>query len=182
MSLSDDEVRQYLSQLWSSNMLNVRRATMDAQVQGRTRLDVAIELVDVTFGPNGEFQPYARECLTFLASRPVFGLFLWTIADHETSTRLNITKLAPLGITFKGHNENPFRRNVAWDASKPWFDVIIDRTAGFDVREGLWFWAHGLFRTAADVLAEGLSGTRIIQKSKPFEVAPAEGLIKRRLN
>lgn len=181
MPMSDDDVRQYLAQLWSSNMLNIRRATMEAQAHGRTRLDVAFELVDVAFGPDGEFLPYARECLVFLASRNVFSLYIWTIADHETSTRLNITRLAPLGVTIKGHNENPFRRNVAWDARKPWFDVIIDRTSGFEVQNGLWYWAMGLFRTAADVMAEGLSGTRIIQKSAPFEVPPTTGIIKRKL-
>lgn len=181
MAMSDDEVRQNLAQLWSSNMLNIRRATMEAQAQGRSRLDVAFELVDVVFNPDGEFLPYARECLVYLASRNVFSLYIWTIADTETSTRLKITKLAPLGIAIKGHNENPYRRNVAWDARKPWFDVIIDRTAGFDVQNGLWYWAMGLFRTSADVLAEGLSGTRIIQKSAPLEVAPVTGLIRRKL-
>lgn len=181
MTMNDDEVRQQLAQLWSSNMLNIRRATMEAQAQGRTRLDVAFELVDIVFAPNGEFLPYAKDCLAYLGSRNVFSLYLWTMADHETSTRLNITKLAPLGVTIKGHNENPFRRNVAWDARKPWFDIVIDRTSGFDVQNGLWFWAMGLFRTAADVLAEGLSGTRIIQKLPALETAPVTGLIRRKL-
>lgn len=181
MTMNDEEVRQHLTLLWSSNIFNIRRATMEAQAQGRTRLDVAFELVDVAFRPDGEFMPYARECLGFLASRNVFSLYLWTVADSETCTRLKISKLTPLGVVIKGYNENPFHRNVAWDARKPWFDVIIDRTTGMDVQNGLWYWALGLFRTAAEVLSEGLSGTHIIQKAASSVVAPPTSIIKRKL-
>lgn len=166
--MADPDVRAQTQQLWAANFLNIRRATEEARVQARTRLDVGVELLDMTFTAAGEFHQYAAECLAFISRNSFFGLHLWTLASPDMVTQLTSQKLVPANIHARGCNENPLRKNVAWDPRKPWFDILIDRTSGFDPAAGHWYWANGLLQIAAESLSSTRSGATIIRSAGRF--------------
>lgn len=85
--------------------------------------------------------------------------------------RITHQKLIPECIHVRGHNDNPQRKHVAWDLRKPWFDILIDRTSGFDPAAGHWYWTHGLLQIAAESLASTRSGATIIRSTDRFSVA-----------
>ncbi len=168
--MPDAEVRAQVQNLWAANFLNIRRATEEARSQARTRLDVAFELFDIALTSAGEFHPYAADCLAFLSRNSFFALHLWTVAKPEQVLRISHERLLPASIHVRGHNENPLRKNVAWDARKPWFDVLLDRTSGLDPAAGHWYWAHALFQITAESLSSTRSGASIIRSADQFMV------------
>lgn len=178
---ADENLRQQVHQLWTGNFLNIRRATEEARQQARSRLDLGLELEGITFDSRGDFFPGARECLMFAANSRQFGLHLWTVAPADKVQLIVTTKLTPALITIRGHNQNPLRSSVSWDARKPWFDVLFDRTASFDAAAGHWFWAHHLLHTAAKSLSSTVSSASIIHSTDRFNVAPDPALQKPRL-
>jgi hypothetical protein len=169
--MTDHDPRAQTHQLWTANFLNIRRATEEARTQARTRLDIGVELLDITFTAAGEFHPYAAECLAFISRNSFFGLHLWTFAAPEQVSRLQLAKLSPANIHPRGHNENPQRKNINWDPRKPWFDLVLDRTSGFDPAAGHWYWAHGLLQIAAESLSSTRSGATIIRNAERFTIA-----------
>jgi hypothetical protein len=171
--MPEAEARAQVQSLWAANFLNIRRATEEARAQARTRLDVAFELLEIAFTSAGEFHPYATDCLAFLSRNSFFALHLWTFAKPEQVSRLSHDKLGPASIHVRGQNENPLRRNVAWDARKPWFDVLLDRTSGLDPAAGHWYWAHALFQISAESLSSTRSGATIIRSAERFMVTTA---------
>jgi hypothetical protein len=171
--MPDAEVRAQIQSLWTANFLNIRRATEEARSQARTRLDVAFELLEIALTPAGEFHPYAAECLGFLSRNSFFALHLWTFAKPEQVVKLSYEKLSPANIHVRGQNENPLRKNVNWDARKPWFDVLLDRTSGLDPAAGHWYWAQALFQISAESLSSTRSGATIIRNADRFMVTTA---------
>ncbi len=174
--MSNADSRVMVTQLWTANFLNIRRATETARSQGRTRLDIGIELLEVAFDYNGALHQYASDCLIYLSHTSYFGLHVWTLALPEPMAAM-IAKLNAASIFVRGQNENAARKNVAWNSRKPWFDVIIDNPSGFDAAAGHWYWAHVLFQIAAESLSSTRSGATIIRSNDRF-AASAEPLLR----
>ncbi len=167
--MSNADSRAMVTQLWTANFLNIRRATETARSQGRTRLDIGIELLEVTFDYNGALHKYASECLTYLSQTSFFAIHVWTLALPEAMAAM-IAKLNAANVYVRGQNENASRKNVAWNTRKPWFDVLIDTTSGFDAAAGHWYWAQVLFQIAAESLSSTRSGATIIRSNDRYSV------------
>ncbi len=176
-----ETLRQQVQQLWTGNFLNIRRSTEEARMQGRSRIDLGLELEGVALDLKGEFFPGARDCLVFITGSRHFGLHLWTLAPPDKVQLLLTSRLIPAGINVRGINANPLRTNINWDPRKPWFDVLFDRTSTFDAAAGHWYWAHHLLHAAAKSLENTVSATAIIHTTERFSVAPAPGAPKPRL-
>lgn len=177
---SDETLQAQVQQLWSANFLNIRRATEQALQQGRSRIDIGLELIHTTHDSKGAFFTGARECLVYLSKSSTFGLHLWTIASPEKVQLLMNTQFDPAQISFHGKNTNPLHTNIAWDQRKPWFDVLLDHTSGFDPGAGQWFWAHQLFNTAAKALVKTVSGAAVVRTIGRFDVRPDTSLHRQR--
>jgi hypothetical protein len=167
--MSNADSRAMVTQLWTANFLNIRRATETARSQGRTRLDIGFELLEVTFDFNGNFHKYAIECLAYLSQTSYFAIHVWTLALPEQMAAM-IAKLTNSNIYVRGQNENASRKNVAWNTRKPWFDVLLDTTSGFDAGAGHWYWAQVLFQIAAESLSSTRSGATIIRSNDRYAV------------
>ena len=158
-----------VTQLWTANFLNIRRATETARSQGRTRLDIGFELLEVTFDYNGNFHQYAVDCLAYLSRTSFFAIHAWTFALPEDMAAM-ISNLINVYVFVRGQNENTSRKNVAWNTRKPWFDVLLDTTSGFDAAAGHWYWANVLFQIAAESLSSTRSGATIIRSNDRYTV------------
>jgi hypothetical protein len=167
--MSNADSRVMVTQLWTANFLNIRRATETARTQGRTRLDIGFELLEVTFDYNSNFHTYAVDCLSYLSRTSFFALHVWTLALPEPMAAM-IAKLNNVNVFVRGQNENASRKNVAWNTRKPWFDVLLDTTSGFDAGAGHWYWAMVLFQIAAESLASTRSGATIIRSNDRYAV------------
>jgi hypothetical protein len=165
--MSNADSRTMVTQLWTANFLNIRRATETARSQGRTRLDIGFELLEVTFDYSGGFHKYAIECLSYLSQTSFFAIHAWTLALPEPMDAM-IAKLTAANVYVRGRNENSSRKNVACNTRKPWFDVLIDVTSGFDAGAGHWYWAHVLFQIAAESLSSTRSGATIIRSNDRY--------------
>lgn len=157
-----------VAQLWTSNFLNIRRATESARSTARRRLDIGFELNDMTFTASGEFHKYALECLSYLSRTSYFGIHVWTLVSPEQMERLILDKLNPANIYVRGQNENSLSKGVSKNPRKPWFDVLLDTTSGFDPVSGHWYWAHVLFQVATESLANANSGQTFIRSDDRF--------------
>ena len=123
----------------------------------------------VTFDFNGNFHKYAIECLAYLSQTSYFAIHVWTLALPEPMAAM-IQKLTNANIYVRGQNENASRKNVAWNTRKPWFDVLLDTTSGFDAGAGHWYWAQVLFQIAAESLSSTRSGATIIKSNERYAV------------
>ena len=169
--MNNADTRTMVTQLWTANFLNIRRATEVARTQARTRLDIGFELLDITFTMAGEFHPYAVDCLSHLSRSSFFAIHVWTLALPEPMATM-IGQLNASQVFVRGQNENSARKNVAWNTRTPWFDVLIDTTTGFDAASGHWYWALLLFQIAEDSLSSTRSGATIIRTTERYGTAP----------
>lgn len=174
--MANSDSRAMVVQLWASNFLNIRRATEATRSQGRRRLDIAIELNDMTFAASGDFHKYAADCLAYLSRTSFFGIHVWTLVSPEQMENLIVGKLNPANIYVRGQNENSLSKNVSKNGRKPWFDIILDTTSGFDPVAGHWYWAHVLFQVATESLANASSGQTFIRSDERFGKAIDPGI------
>jgi hypothetical protein len=178
MTDSNEQVRQALNTLWERNFLNLRAATQQARARNRTRLDIGFELIGTAFNDAGDFHDHARDCLRYLSASPHCNLFIWTYARPDVANRFSTMMLLPNLITVKGINENKISISIDRDPRKPYFDVLLDPLAGFDAKQGHWFWAQHLFGIAEETLRTQMSGLTVIRSREQFAINPPTSVFR----
>ena len=148
--MSTPEEKQYIQNLWDRNYLNIRKSTQINSSTQFKRIVVAFELYDVSVDSNNKMYPMVEATLKFLSDCPAYSLYVWTNTPPETSKWFVDNVFTPHGIKIQGVNEGIFVEDPNYSKIKPWIDVLIDRSAGFD--PGDWYWAYQVFRVSRAIL------------------------------
>ncbi len=169
--------RQTVQTLWESNYLNIRRATQTCKATPYKKLVVATELYNVCVDTNNNFYPWAKEALQFIASKPCFSFYIWTIYGEKYSSWIYNNLFAPNKINAKGINEGFYLFGGDYSTIKPVIDVSIDISSGFDNQH--WYWIYQLFRVSDGMLNENdNSAIRVIRDKEQFSIRPTTVRIK----
>ena len=144
------EEKHYIQNLWERNYLNIRKSTqLNSSTQVKS-IVVGFELYEVSVDANNKMYPMVLDTLKLLSNCPAYNLYIWTNSPPATSRWFVDNVFIPNGIKIKGVNEGIFVKDPNYSPVKPWIDVLIDRSAGFDPTD--WYWTYQVFRVSQAIL------------------------------
>jgi hypothetical protein len=166
------EDKKTIEEMWRANFLNIRRATMTNVDNKTQRIVVGLELYDVCIDYQNNLYPWAREALQYISDCNCFRLYVWTNQADKISSAVVDNIFVPNGIKVKGVNSGFFVTNPDYSKTKPWIDVLIDKSSGFDTNH--WYWVYNMFRLSDMLMChKDDSVTRkIVHGNEKFAVRP----------